>query len=177
MAALKQTNVTLQLLTDIDMYLMIENGIRGGISTAFKRYEKANHVYMNDYDPSAKSKFITYLDANNLYGFALNQELPVNGFEWVADKNFPLITTEIMNKQIRPGVGYILEVDLDYPQTIHDEHNDYPLAPDRMIVDTKQLSPYQIELMAKPSEKRVETCTKSKTCAELSEKRKICYSS
>ena len=71
------------LLWDIDMYLFIEKGLRGGISYIAKRYAKANNKYMKDYDPKKPSKFITYLDMNNLYGWAMSSYLPYGGFKWL----------------------------------------------------------------------------------------------
>ena len=84
-ACLKKTEVKLELITDYDMILMIEKGIRGGICQATHRYAKANNKYMKNYDKSIESSFIEYLDANNLYGWAMSQKLPVNGFMWYND--------------------------------------------------------------------------------------------
>ena len=82
-ACLKTTGVNLELLTDIDMLLMVEEGIRGGIRHAIHRYARASNKYMNNYDKSIEWSHIQYLDANNLYGWAMSQKLPVNGFKWV----------------------------------------------------------------------------------------------
>ena len=92
-AYLKKTGVKLELLTDYDMLLMVEKGIRGGICQATHRYAKANNIYVNKYDKKIDLSYIEYLDANNLYGWAMFQKLPVNGFEWVKNlskfnKNF-----------------------------------------------------------------------------------------
>ena len=84
-ACLKKTGVELELLTDYDMLLMIEKGIRGGIYHAVHRYAKANNEYLKDYDESKESSYIQYLDANNLYGAAMSEKLPINGFKWVND--------------------------------------------------------------------------------------------
>ena len=129
-AMLKMTGIKLELLEDVDMLLMIEKGIRGGISNAFKRYAKANNKFMKDFDPAEKSSFIVYLDANNLYGWAMSKPLPVGGFEWMGEadlENWERFVDE-------EGIGCILEVDLEYPVELHDFHNDFPLAPEKMIL-------------------------------------------
>ena len=72
----------LELLTDYDMLLMVEKGIRGGICHSIHRYAKANHKYMQNYNNNEESSYIQYLDANNLYGWAMSKKLPVNGFKW-----------------------------------------------------------------------------------------------
>ena len=129
-AMLKITKIKLELLEDVDMLLMIEKGIRGGISNAFKRYAKANNKFMKDFDPAEKSSFIVYLDANNLYGWAMSKPLPVGGFEWMDE-------AELENWERfvdKEGIGCILEVDLEYPVELHDFHNDFPLAPERLTL-------------------------------------------
>ena len=125
-AMLKTTGVTLELLTDINMAQMIEKGIRGGVSMISTRHSQANNKYMGtDYDPSKPSKYIQYLDANNLYGWAMSQKLPIGNFRWMT------------RKQLDKWFEYpcILEVDLEYPQELHDLYDDYPLAPERLMVD------------------------------------------
>ena len=82
-AMLKMTGMRLEKIVDIDMYLFIEKGLRGEISYIAKRYAKANNKYMKDYDPKKPSKFITYLDMNNLYGWAISSYLPYGGFKWL----------------------------------------------------------------------------------------------
>ena len=83
LACLKRTKVELELLINIDMLLMIENAIRGGICQAVHRYAKANNRYMDNYDANNEYSYIEYLDANELYGWAISQKLPVNGFKWI----------------------------------------------------------------------------------------------
>ena len=131
-AMLKITGIELELLKDgqIEMLLMIEKGIRGGISNAFKRYAKANNKFMKNFDPELKSSFIVYLDANNLYGWAMSKPLPVGGFEWMSEKELENWERFVEEE----GVGCILEVDLEYPAELHDFHNDFPLAPEKMIL-------------------------------------------
>ena len=125
-ALLKHSKVNLELLTDPDKLLLFEKGIRGGISMISNRYGKANNKYMDKkYDPSQPSKYLAYLDANNLYGWAMMKPLPVGDFKWMS----PL---ELENWKEIPC---ILEVDLDYPKDLHDLHNDYPLAPERLKRD------------------------------------------
>ena len=129
-AMLKMTGIKLELLEDVDMLLMIEKGIRGGISNVFKRYAKANNKYMKNFDPAKKSSFIVYLDANNLYGWAMSKPLPVGGFEWMSEadlENWERFVDE-------EGIGCILEVDLEYPVELHDFHNDFPLAPEKLTL-------------------------------------------
>ena len=82
-ACLKKTNIELELLTDYDMLLMVEEGIRGGICHSIHRYAKANNKYMKNYNNNEESSYIQYLDANNLYGWAMSKKLPVNIFKWI----------------------------------------------------------------------------------------------
>ena len=125
-AALKMTKVKLELLSDSDMALMIEKGIRGGISMISNRHGAANNPYMGDkYNPDQPVKYITYLDANNLYGWAMSKPLPTHGFKWMDESELSLWKNQ----------KCILEVDLEYPQGLHDLHNDYPLAPERIEVN------------------------------------------
>ena len=85
-ATLKITKIQLELLSDPDMLLMIESGIRGGIATISHRHAKANNEYMGtEFDSAEESKFISYLDANNLYGWAMSKQLPTTGCEWMTD--------------------------------------------------------------------------------------------
>ena len=114
---LKKTNVELELLTDYDMLLMIEEGIRGAICHAIQRYAKANNKYMKDYDKKKKSSYIQYLDANNLYGKAMTEKLPVRGFKWVNDI-FEINEKFVKSYDKNSDKGYILEVDVDYPNEL-----------------------------------------------------------
>ena len=129
---LKTANQDLELLKDPDMILFFEKGIRGGISMISKRHAKANNPYMKEYDPTKPTKYILYLDANNLYGWAMTQKLPVGDFEWMKEKEF----------SNWKKIPCSLEVELKYPQELHDLHNEYPLAPEKMkINDVEKLVP------------------------------------
>ena len=131
-ATLKLTKVELELISDPDMYLLIERGIRGGISTITKRHAIANNKYMANYDPKKESKYLPYLDANNLYGWAMSQPLPIKDFKWMNDNELEKWTEH----------SCILEVNLEYPDELHDLHSEYPLAPERIMVNnTKKLIP------------------------------------
>ena len=119
-ALLKHSGVKLELLTDPDKLLLFEKWIRGGISMIPNRFGKANNKYMGEkYDRLRPSKYLVYLDANNLYGWAMMKPLPVGDFKWMDEK-------ELKHWEDFPC---ILEVDLEYPRDLHDLHNDYPLAP------------------------------------------------
>ena len=132
-ACLKITGVELELLSDINMLLMIEEGIRGGVSMISNRHGKANNKYMGEsFNEKEPSKYIQYLDANNLYGWAMSKPLPTHGFKWMK-------VDELKTWELHPC---ILEVDLEYPKNLHDLHNDYPLAPEQIMVNkTSKLIP------------------------------------
>ena len=139
-AMLKMTDIKLELMTDIDMFQFIEKGLRGGISYITNRYSKANNKYMKDYNKDKPSKYIMYLDANNLYGWAMSQYLPTGGFKWLKKNKIDNLDLGKYNEQSKKGL--ILEVDLEYPNELHDIHNDYPLAPEKVKVTENMLSNY-----------------------------------
>ena len=133
-AMLKMTGVNLELLSDVDKLLMIEKGIRGGISIISNRYGKANNKYMKDFNKKEPYKYLMYVDANNLYGWAMSQKLPVHSFKWMSNKEIEnLFNNQIV--QVWERTPCILEVDLIYPEELHDLHNDYPLCPERVECD------------------------------------------
>ena len=127
-AMLLKTGVELELLKDSDMYLFYERGIRGGQSVIFNKEAYANNKYMEKYNKDEETSFISYLDANNLYGHAMNRPLPYADFKWID----PITNDTIMNYDENSEIGYTLEVDLHYPEELHDLHNDYPLAPEKL---------------------------------------------
>ena len=141
-AMLKMTKINLELLSDVDKLLMIEKGIRGGISIISNRYGKANNKYMKDFNKKELSKYLMYVDANNLYGAAMSEKLPVHSFKWMTNKEIEnLFNNQIV--QVWNKNPCILEVDLIYPEELHDLHNDYPLCPERVECDrgVKKLIP------------------------------------
>ena len=109
------------------MLLMIEKGIRGEICQSTYRYAKANNKYMKNYIKSIESSFIKYLDANNLYGWAMSQKLPVNGFKWVKQEELSNLNEDfIKNYDENGNIGYFLEVDIDYLKELFNFHKDLP---------------------------------------------------
>ena len=113
------------------MLLIFEQGIRGGITQAVRKYASANNKYMGDrFDPKSESSYLQYLDVNNLYGWAMSQPFPTGGFKWV-DVN----PNEISESATRTDKGYILEVDVSYPKVLHNPHNDLPLMCERMEIN------------------------------------------
>ena len=137
---LKMTKIELELMTDIDMFQFIEKGMCGGVSYIANRYGKASNKYMKEYDEKVPSKYIMYLDANNLYGWPTSQYLPTGNFKWMGDKEIEKID---LGKYKEDGKnGLILEVDLEYPQELHDLHNDYPVCPEKVRVSNNMLSGY-----------------------------------
>ena len=133
---LKKTKIKLELLTDYDMLLMVEEGIRGGMCHSIHRYAKANNTYMKNYNKDEESSYIQYLDANNLYGWAMSKKLPVNGFKWLdSDKINEIIEDFIKNYDENNDKGYILEVDVKYLKRLHELHSDLPFLSERMEVN------------------------------------------
>ena len=137
---LKMTGIKLDLISDTDMHLFIEKGMRGGISYISERSSKANNKYMKCYDSSEESKFIMYLDANNLYGWIMSQYLPYSEFKWLNKKEISRFCLNSISEN--SFVGYILEVDIEYPDELLNLHNDYPLAPEKLEIAQNMLSKY-----------------------------------
>ena len=116
---------------------MLKKKERGGISYIAHRHAQANNKYMSSYNPSEESNYLMYLDANNLYGWAMSQPLPYKDFKWCSSSDIDLNKYDENSSE-----GIILEVDLDYPQELHDLHNDYPCAAEKIKVTHDMLSAY-----------------------------------
>ena len=130
-ACLKCTGIKLELLTNPDMLLMFEQGIRGGITQAVHKYASANNKYMGDrFNPKSESSYLQYLDADNLYAWAMSQPLPTGGFKWT-DVN----PNEISELATQTDKGYVLEVDVSYPKELQNPHNDLPFMCERMEIN------------------------------------------
>ena len=129
-ACLKMTDIDLELLSDPNMLLMFEKGIRGGISIISNRYGEANNKYMGrGFNKNKPSKYLMYLDANNLYGCAMSKKLPTHGFKWLTSGEMEKIYE---NRHNLNKIPCILEVDIEYPDELHNKHNDYPFCPERV---------------------------------------------
>ena len=141
-AMLKMTGIELELISDTDIHLFIEKGMKRGISYTYlaKRNNKANNKCMQSDDVNKPSKFITNLDANDSYDWAMSQYLPYGGFKWLSQKEIDRLEVNAVGKNSL--IGYILEVDLKYPDEFHELHNDYPLAPEKPEISHDMLSSY-----------------------------------
>ena len=134
---------------------LIEQGMRGGVSYISKRYSK-----------TSKNKRILYLDMNNLYGCAMRQYLLISNFKWV--KSIGKIEQKLMNIKNNSSAGYVLEVDLEYPKKLHDIHNDYPLAPEKINIPKEWLSKYCLKIA---SVYNITTGTVKKISTEFNEQK------
>lgn len=161
-AMLKMTGIELDLLSDPDLYLMIENGIRGGVSFISHRKGEANNKYMGEkHDKGKSSKYITYFDVNNLYGYEMMKPLGYKGFRWSDaskfkvsasnhDKNLKMIKKLVKCKDPdKDHTGYVMEVDLDYPKDLHHLHNAFPLLPENINIEERCYSHYQQSCLEK----------------------------
>ena len=146
-AMLKMAGIELDLTSDVDIHLFIEKGMRGGISYISKRHSKANNKYMKRHDVSEESKFIMYLDANNLYGWAMSQYLPYSEFKWSNKKEISDFCLNSISKN--SFVGYILEIDIEYPSKLNELNNDYSLAPEKLEINQNMLSNYCFDIVNK----------------------------
>lgn len=143
-AALKMSGVSLELLTSPDMYNFYELGCRGGISMISQKYARANNKYVKGYGSTKPTSYLMYYDANNLYGWAMSQPLPTGMMRWLDAGEIQEFN--LLKKTIDGPKGYMLEVDLEYPNEVHENHNSYPLAPSHKHVVDEELSPYSKSL-------------------------------
>jgi hypothetical protein len=139
-ALLKHSGIQLQLISDPEIFLFLENSIRGGVSTVSHRYATANDPRLPTFDSTRPRSYITYLDVNNLYGYAMTQALPIGDFRFLSHDEIDHL--DIDNISDDATQGYILEVDLSYPRELHRLHSDFPVAPERLKVTHDMLSPY-----------------------------------
>ncbi|CAH1643155.1 unnamed protein product [Spodoptera littoralis] len=130
-AMLLYTGIQLELIHDLEMYNMIEKGIRGGLAQCSHRYAKANNIYLPHFDDSKPSTYLVYLDCNNLYGHAMTRKLPISDFKFMTSQE--IVSFRLFDIPDDAEYGYILEVDLMYPEYLHNLHSDLPFAPEKFI--------------------------------------------
>ena len=134
---LKLTGIELELISEVDMYLMIEKVLRGGMSIISHRKAESNNKYMSSYDPEKPSKYITYLHANSLFSWCMIQYSPYGSFEWIDPEKF-----NSNNVREDSDEGHILAVKLTYPKELHNTHNEYQYCCEHNILEDGMLSPY-----------------------------------
>ena len=146
-AMLLFTNCEMELISDSKMFNMIDSGIRGGVSMISHRYAKANNPEMGPlYNTAEELSYIIYLDANNLYGWAMSQPMPIRNFKWLSNDEWKVL--DWLNIPDDASIGYILECDLLYPPTLHDLHNEFPLAPEKRYIQSEMLSKTQLRILS-----------------------------
>ena len=146
-ACLKFTEQGLALFTDSEKFIFIENSIRGGISVVSYRHVKANNPPVPDYDHNSPHTYLTYLDANNLYGGAMSEALPIGDFTFVTEEEVASFDPDATTKS--DDYGYILEIDLKYREHLHDLHSDYPLVAEKFRIRKEMLSAFSYSLISK----------------------------
>ena len=166
-AMLLKTSVNIGLLSDPEMFSFYNNNIRGGVCYISKRHARANHPDLPDYDATMPIVLLPYLDANNLYGAAMMVSMPIGEFQWLERNEIDKIDWCAQSDD--QGYGYTIECDLDYPPELHDSHNDYPLAPERLQVNYSCISDQQVEIARSYNIAR--NCTTTKLMPNLMNKR------
>ena len=136
--ALKITGVELELISDLNIYVMLEAGIRGGLSYVAQRHAKANFPEMPDYRPDLPTSHVLYLDCNSLYTTCQSYPLPVGGFRFLSESE--LANFDVASVSADSEIGYFVECDLRYPKHLHSSHNAYPLAPEHVLIKADMLS-------------------------------------
>jgi len=137
---MKYTNAKLDLTTDPDMYLMIENNMRGKIATISHRQAWDNNPLVEGYDPSEPNSYIKYLDASNLYRTAMLEPLPVGNSRILSQREIG--NFDLMSIPTNSDTGYIIECNLKYPKNSHNLHSDYPLVPEHLTVLSNKLNDF-----------------------------------
>ena len=158
-AWLKYSKVELELLTDIDMVLMFERGIRGGISQIYHRYSKANNHYMKEYNENEEETYIVYWDANNLYGGAMREKLPYKNFKWNTDT---WTADDILRLDDQGEKGFLFMVDLEYSKELHKSHNQFAFCPENIAIKKSDLNEWQQEGYAETKIKKLCTTLEDK---------------
>ena len=144
-AMLLHTSCELELISDPEIFNLIDRGIRGGVAMIVTRYAKANNVLITGYDQTKANSHIYYFDANNLYGYAMSCPLPQGNFKWLREDEWKIIDWKGLTEE--QSTGYIIECDLEYPPALHDLHSDYPLAPEKRYIEYEMLNDLQIKLL------------------------------
>lgn len=166
-AMLKYTGAKPELVKDPDMYLFFERGIRGGISVISHRHAKANNKYIKDYDKTKPESSIFYADCCNLYGYAMLQLLPYSKFRWLTAQEIKNLDVATFNANGENGL--ILEVDLHYPEYLHDDHADYPLAPEKLTITKDMLSNHVTKFI---EDHKVQYCKQERLAPNVFDKEK-----
>ena len=148
-ACLKMTKIELELQCDLEQFLFVENSIRGGVSVVSHRHATANNEFVPNYKPNDPTSWILFVDANNVYGHAMSQPLPNVNFKFLSPNEIEEFN--MSKTAAADDVGFIIEVDLKYPVHLHESHNDYPLAAEKIKITHDMLSPYSQSLINKRS--------------------------
>ncbi len=173
-AFLRHSSCVIELFTDINMHMFISRGIRGGLSmVSGQRCSVANNKYLLNYDPTKPPVYILDLDCVNLYGYIMMMYLPVSDFHWCEPTDE--MVQNILDTAAESRIGYILEVDLEYPSHLFQAHQDYPLAPHRKSIPFGKLSPFAQKLVNKHGLKHSTNTTKLMTTLEDKEKYVLHY--
>ena len=143
-AMLKMSGVTIELITDVSAYLMVESAVRGGISTISHRFSRANNKMIPDYDESKPTSYIVYLDMVNLYSYSMSLPLPVGDYKFLEQEEIDKF--DILSVDPQGKTGFFVDCSLEYSPSLHSSHSDFPMAPSHLIITKDMLSPASIRL-------------------------------